>query len=319
MEGYSDQPADGNYKRYIPVVTAMCCLISIVLFVGVNMETLPYSWASMERWGAAVMTPDRITPFWWQLITSNFLHVDIGHLIFNLYWLWIFGKKMEREGKLPSYLVFILSAALVSSLTMLAFVSETGIGLSGIVYAQFGYLWVKSATAGRYENYLSRRTIHIFLLWLLLCFALSSFGIWNVGNAAHLGGMLWGAFLAWLSRYRLPIRWAAATSTMALLVVFLIYSPFSTTYLSYKAFQLHQQQRVEEAVIEYRRILKRDPDNEFATQNLKQLEIYQLEKKAFTYHNNHQYAQARLVYSQILQLDSNDKWAKENLMLLSDN
>jgi len=47
----------------------------------------------------------------WRLFTAIFPHVDILHLAFNLYWLWIFGTVIERVlGHTKTELLIVLFA-----------------------------------------------------------------------------------------------------------------------------------------------------------------------------------------------------------------
>lgn len=316
MDESSNQTIDNTFKKYIPVVTAICCLISIVLFIGINLEGNANNWDVYKKWGAPSVA-DIFSGDYWGLITSNFLHVEIWHIAFNLYWFWIFGKKIEFETNKGFYVFLILSAGLVSSLAQLAFSDSTGMGLSGIGYALFGYLFVKSKTAEKYKNYLDKNTVNLFLLWLVLCVVLTRTGVWSVGNAAHIGGLLWGGLLAYLSKHEKYIQWMAGFSYIVILIILIIYSPFSTAYLSYQVYELHQNQKADEAIEVYKKILERDPDNEFAKVNLKQLELHQLEQKAFELHTKQKYSEARKLYKQILTIDKDNQWAKENLNKLS--
>lgn len=315
MEETFNQTTEDSYNRYLPIITAICCIICITLFVGINLETNRENWDMFRKWGAPPET-DIFNGDYWGLITSNFLHTEIWHIAFNLYWVWIFGKKIEFElGKL-NFAVFVLSAALVSSLAQLAFSDSAGIGLSGIGYALFGFLLIKSRTSEKYKNYLSKRTINLFLLWLVLCIFLTRTGILNVGNAAHIGGMLWGLLLAYIPKYDKYMQWSASFSYLALLIILVLHSPFSVAYLSYRAYELHKSQKTDEAVEVYQKILKANPDNEFAKENLKQIEIFELQKKAYDLHNERKYQEARQVYQRILSLDKNNHWAKDNLSTL---
>ena len=257
-----------------------------------------------------------ITAIFWGLITSNFLHVEIWHIAFNLYWLWILGKKIEFESNKGFYILLIISAALVSSLAELAFSDTTGIGLSGIGYALFGYLFVKSKTTAEYRNYLDKKTIYLFLIWLVVCVVLTKTGAWNVGNAAHFGGLFWGALVAYTSKYNKYLRWIIGLGFITALTALIFFSPFSTFYLSNKAYELHKDEKLEEAMVLYRKILKIDPDSEFAKTNLKQIEIHQLQEKAAELHTNQKYQEARQVYNQILSIDQDNEWAKKNMGLL---
>ncbi len=270
-----------------------------------------------RRWGAPSVT-HIFGGDYWGLISSNFFHVEIWHIAFNLYWLWFFGRKIEFESEKLFYIFLILSSALISSLAQLSFSPTTGIGLSGIGYALFGYLYVKSKTTEAYKGYLDKNTIYLFLFWLVLCIVLTKTGIMSIGNAAHIGGLAWGALLAYIGRRALYLQWIAGISYVGLLILMIFYSPFSTSYLSYQAYVLHNNQKVDEAITVYQKILKRDPGSEFARENLKQLTVYQLEKKASDLHTNEKYSEARELYNQILSIDKDNEWAKENLKLLPD-
>jgi GlpG protein len=292
MEKTINQTTDKNFQRYIPIITTICCLTSLILFIGINLQGKIDSWDVYRHWGAPSVT-NIFGGDYWGLITSNFLHVEIWHIAFNLYWFWIFGKKIEFETNKGFYLLFILSSALVSSLAQLAFSDTTGIGLSGIGYALFGFLLFKSKTTEQYKNYLKKSTINLFLFWLVLCAFLIKTGAWTVGNAAHTGGLLWGALVAYTSKFDKYMRWAARFIYATALVILIFYSPFSISYLSYQAYKLHKEQKTDAAIEAYKKILKRDPNSEFAKENLKQLEVQQLEEKALELHINQRYKEAR--------------------------
>jgi membrane associated rhomboid family serine protease len=315
IEETLNETTDTSFRKYFPIVTSICCLVSIALFIGINLEVKLDNWDAYKRWGAP-STFDIFAGDYWGLITSNFLHVQVWHIAFNLYWLWIFGKKIEFENNKVFFVFFILSAALVSSLSQLAFSDSTGIGLSGIVYAFFGFLYVKSKTAEEYKNYFDKKTTNLFFLWLVLCVILTKTGAWRVGNAAHIGGLLWGVLISYSSKYAKYVRWVTGSFYIGFLGILLFFSPFSTSYLSYRAYQLHKNQKVNEAIEVYKKILTRDPGNEFAKANLRQLKVHQLEEKAVDLHTKQKYSEARQIYMQILSIDRDNEWAKENLRRL---
>jgi GlpG protein len=314
MEDTANQAINISIKKYFPIVTALVCAICLVLFIGVNLDG-PLDMKVYKKWGS----PSAIDIFngdLWGLLTSNFLHTELWHIAANLYWFWRFGKKIEFETKKAFYVFFVLSSALVSSLAQLAFSNTTGIGLSGIGYAFFGFIYIRSKTNEEYRNFLERSTINLFLFWLVLCVILTRTGAWNVGNAAHLGGLFWGVLVAYIARYERQLRWSIGFIYLAILSLLIIRGPFSTAYLSYQAYELHTKGNVKEAIEAYKKILKRDPDSEFAKENLKQLELYPLQEKALELHQQGKYHEARQLYDQILKLDKDNEWAKANLSIL---
>ena len=67
-------------------------------------------------------------------------------------------------------------------------------GMSGVVYALFGYVWIK----GKYEPHLnmgvSQQTVLIMMVWLVICMVGL---IGNVANMAHLVGLIVGVAAAY--------------------------------------------------------------------------------------------------------------------------
>lgn len=309
------QTTDTKFKKYIPILTAIMCLLSIVLFIGINLEGNLDNWEVYKKWGSPSST-DIFNGSYWGLISSNFLHTEIWHIGFNLYWLWFFGKKIEFESTNGFYFLLILSSALVSSTAQLSFSDNTGIGLSGICYAFFGYIYLKSKTTEAYKNYLDKKTINLFMFWLVLCIVLTQTKAWTVGNAAHIGGLFWGMTLAFISRLHQKVQVIISLSLLVFLTSMIFWTPFSISYLSHEAYNLHKDQKVDEAILVYKKILTRDAKNEFALENLKQLEIHKLSEKAIKLHTDQKYKEARQVYNEILLIDKNNEWAMENIKRL---
>jgi membrane associated rhomboid family serine protease len=308
-------PIDNTFKKYIPILTAMCCVMSIILFIGINSEGKIDNWEIYKKWGAPSAT-DIYNGSYWGLISSNFLHIAILHIGFNLYWFWIFGKKIEFESDKNYYGLLIFTSALASSIAQLGFSDSTGIGLSGIVYSLFGFILIKSKTTEKYKSYLPKKTIILFILWLPLCIVLTYTKVWRVGNAAHLGGLLWGMTCAYISKFNTRKQWAIGLSLFFILASSIFWNPYSTSWLSHQAYELHKNKKLDEAMLVYKKILERSPDNEWAKANLKILEIHKLEEKAVELHKNQKYNEARQVYNQILSVDPNNEWAKGNLKIL---
>lgn len=306
-----------QYKKYVPLLTLICSLISIVLFIGINLEPDLESWDAYQKWGA----PDTHSIFngrYWGLISSNFLHVEILHLVFNLYWFWVFGKKMEYEIGEISFLFLIISSALISSLAELGFSGESGIGLSGIVYAFFGFILIKSKASNSYDGFLNSSTIRLFVMWMLFCIVLSYLKIFPIANAAHVGGFIWGLALAYFSEFKKLPQWVMGSLLFLTIASSVFWSPTSTAWLSYRAYELHFEDRFQEAKLLYEKILSRDPDNELVLANLEILEIEVLMEEAYQFHIDYEYEEARKAYEEILRLDENNEWAKESILLLPD-
>jgi GlpG protein len=307
--------ADASYRKYLPWVTILCGLACVILFIGINLEPKQDTWEVFHKWGSP-SAGDIWNGDYWGLVTSNFLHLEIWHIAFNLYWFWFLGKKIEFETAKAFFFPLLLSAALVSSLSQLAFSGTTGIGLSGIVYAFFGYILSKSKTDEAFRGFINQKTINWFFLWLLLCILLTYTKVWEVGNAAHLGGLLWGLLLGYLAKFRKAVQLGLAFGLLLVFSATLFYQPWSTTWLQHKAYNLLKEQRLDEGEVVCNAILAKDKDNEFAKANLREIRINRLCKKAYDAHAERRYADALRMYQEVLQLEPENAWAKENLALL---
>ena len=311
----SETPPSNSFKKYFPLLTTICCLICAVIFIGINLEEKVDSWDAYRKWGLLPAT-DIFNGGYWTLITSNFFHTELWHIVFNLYWFWIFGKKIEFESNKIYYGAIIFTSALVSSSAQLAFSDSTGIGFSGIGYSLFGFILIKDKTSENYKNYLDKKTINLFLFWLALCVILTKTKAWSIGNAAHIAGFLWGVTLAYITKFDKAKQSIIGLSFLAITISSIFWSPFSTAWLSFQASEFHVNQKYDEAIELYKKILSRNSDNEFAKTNLQQLEIYKLQEKATAFHKEHKYKEAFEIYNQILKIDKENKWAKESLETL---
>jgi membrane associated rhomboid family serine protease len=126
----------------------------------------------------------------WRLVTSIFPHVNVLHLIFNLYWLWVFGTLVEQVyGQFKTAALIFLFAVGPNALEY-AF-SSGGVGLSGVGYGLFGLLWILSKRDERFRDAVDQRTIQLFVIWFFFCIFATATNFMRVGNVAHgAGGVL---------------------------------------------------------------------------------------------------------------------------------
>ena len=107
------------------------------------------------------------------------------------------GVIESRQHALRIAILFLLcsSAGIVGQYFLSG---STCIGMSGVVYGLFGYLWVYSLMAPQDRLGVRNETIIILLVWLVLGFSgvLDRLLGVRVGNWAHLFGMLMGMLVA---------------------------------------------------------------------------------------------------------------------------
>lgn len=154
----------------------------------------------------------------WRLITSAFLHVDVFHLVFNLYWLWDFGRPVEQHfGHARAALLLALFA--VGSAAFDFALASGGVGLSGVGYGLCGLLWVLSRRDQRFHGTITRSIIFLFVAWFALCVVLTVKGVYQVANVAHAAGFIFGILTGFALTAPAPRRRLAGVCISALLVL----------------------------------------------------------------------------------------------------
>lgn len=143
----------------------------------------------------------------WRLLTSILPHISIIHLIFNVYWVWIFGSTVERAFGHAKTAQLILLFAFTSNSFDFG-LAQGGVGLSGVGYGLFGLLWILSRRDERFRSTMPPKTVHVFLLWFVFCIVTTIAGVFAVANVAHGAGAVIGILTGYAITtpvYRRPI------------------------------------------------------------------------------------------------------------------
>lgn len=141
----------------------------------------------------------------WTIITYMFLHKDIWHILFNMLWLYWFGRifleYLDQKKLVAVYLLGGISGALVYILSFNIFPAFTGIVAESVaIGASASVMAIVIAIAAYVPDY----TIQLFLFgrikikyMALAIFVLTSvmdFSVNSGGKLAHMGGALFGYF-----------------------------------------------------------------------------------------------------------------------------
>ncbi|MFC0322700.1 rhomboid family intramembrane serine protease [Gallibacterium melopsittaci] len=131
----------------------------------------------------------------WRYLSHTLVHLSIPHLVFNLLWWWIFAGLIERLQGIHRIVLIYLVAGVASGFAQY-FASGIGFfGLSGVVYAVLGYVWIESRF-----NQQKIFDVPIGFSWFLIIGIVSGFfspliGL-SMGNSAHIAGLCTGCVLA---------------------------------------------------------------------------------------------------------------------------
>ncbi|MDD0852278.1 rhomboid family intramembrane serine protease [Halobacteriovorax sp. GB3] len=126
----------------------------------------------------------------WRLVTPSFLHFGWMHVIFNLLWWKDLGKVVEST-KGPLYLVlFVILISLGSNLGQYYISGPLFGGLSGVVYALLGRLWVQRLIDDKFEFGLPKQDAILMIAWFFL--GLLNIMDMRMANMAHAMGLTLG-------------------------------------------------------------------------------------------------------------------------------
>jgi membrane associated rhomboid family serine protease len=188
-----------------PWVTRLLMANVVMFFLTMVLGGLP---------NILVLVPALVWRQPWTAFTYMFLHAGMGHIFFNMLFLFFFGPRLEAKlgGKrfISLYLASGLTGALLSVLTPWVAI----VGASGAVYGVlfgFAYFWPREKIYIWGILPVEARVLVTFAVVLSLWAGYQGGG--GVAHFAHLGGFL-GAFLYLKisERWTPAARWKRATA-----------------------------------------------------------------------------------------------------------
>ena len=130
-------------------------------------------------------------------------------------------------------------------------------------------MWATRSKYPQFSEVLDARTIQIVVMWLVGCFVATYLKVWDVGNAAHLGGLLFGGAVAgaFVLQVKRRLVFAGLVVLVILAIVPLFWCPWSVTWLTTKAYDAHVAEHYDVALDRYTQIIDLDPENAWAYMN----------------------------------------------------
>lgn len=182
-----------HHFRRLPVtlsLIALSCFISLITWFG-EFYT-PLSWFYYDT---DLILSGQI----WRLITPIFLHfpamgIIFAHLAFNMIWLYQFGELIERSNSSRFLLLLVVVSGVVSNVAQAQVTGGLFGGMSGVVYALLGYLFVMKKLNPSYPARI-QDNIAYFLIGFMVVAALGLFGE-SIANTAHVVGFIVGVLFA---------------------------------------------------------------------------------------------------------------------------
>jgi rhomboid protease GluP len=169
---------------------------------------------------------------WWTLLTANYLHASILHIVFNMMALRSLGPLVEHLFGSSRFFIIYTIAGLAGSLLSSALGTYSSVGASGAVFGLGGaliyYGWRRGGSFGQsiFRNM-------AFFLGINLVLGFSSRGL--IDNWGHLGGLIGGALFAALLGFEEQRReslWQHILALAALVFVVVCFVLMAVSFFS---------------------------------------------------------------------------------------
>lgn len=193
-----------NLTKLIYINIAVFILITIVAIIGflLNNQTIADTALNIFSVPSALKSL-LLRP--WTLFTYMFVHKDIWHILFNMLWLYWFGKifleYLDQRKLVAVYLLGGLSGALLYILSFNLFPAFDGVvAVSVAIGASASVMAIVIAIAAYVPDY----TVQLFLfgrikikymaLAIFILTSIMDFSVNSGGKLAHIGGAFFGYF-----------------------------------------------------------------------------------------------------------------------------
>lgn len=126
----------------------------------------------------------------WRIITPALIHFSTLHITMNLTMWWHFGGLIELKQSTKRLMILFFIAAIISNTAQYMVTGALFGGMSGVVYAVFGYVWIYSKYKPSEGITIAPAFFGLSLFWMAAGF----FDLlpMNIANTAHLAGLLSG-------------------------------------------------------------------------------------------------------------------------------
>src|SRR5438093_3787719 len=187
-----------NYSSYFPAGVKWLLITDVAIFL---LSCIGGSAVSRHLLLLA-LTPIAVLEHFaiYQLVTYMFLHGGIGHILFNMLALWMFGMDLERDWGTRRFLKYYFLCGIGAGLCDVLVNAAMGnfntrtIGSSGGIYGlllAFGVLYPDRIVLMSFLFPIKAKYFVMIIGGIAFLNSVGSAGS-GVSNVAHLGGMLFG-------------------------------------------------------------------------------------------------------------------------------
>ena len=184
-------------------ISLIILTINILLYVlmallemraGAGADAFMQSASSSVLAGVGALYPGVIAAGeWWRLVTWNFLHIGLMHLLFNSLALYQIGPLVEETFGPAKFIFIYLATGIAAGVASLVIKPAFTAGASG---ALFGLIGLMAAYGYRQGGVLGRALMKQMLIWAAFGFVIGLMP--GINNIAHAGGFVAGGALAFI-------------------------------------------------------------------------------------------------------------------------
>lgn len=204
FQAFSGMPVEAwNPVHHRPVATM--CLMALLVLIFIAQMSMPFINEHFILYPHKFFSGEQL----WTLLSAGFLHSGVGHLLGNLYFLYIFGDNVEDHLGKRRFIVMYLLAVVFASLAYLIakWGSEVGVvGASGAIAALMGaYIMIFPRIKLYFTIFFFpvRLGVTWYLsFWLIFNVVMMFVGGGGVAWSAHVGGFVFGLAAGHFLRFR---------------------------------------------------------------------------------------------------------------------
>ena len=171
-----------NQFKFSPVF--LLIIINVFIYLITNNQ-----WSIHQLFGIS-----NTNFYLWQPITYMFLHGGLTHLFFNMFLLWMFGKRLETIWGPLKFISYYFITGIGAGILIYIFSDAVTIGASGAIMAilfAYGYIYPNQILFLWFIPMKAKYAI-LILIFMELSQELARNPVDNISHVGHLGGMLFG-------------------------------------------------------------------------------------------------------------------------------
>lgn len=188
--------------RSTPITFALilaCAIVALISELGVESQRVAWLFYPLLPSDSlqSLLAGINSLEFFVRTFTPMILHFGELHLIFNMLWLWYFGKQLEGTHPRLLFAALILLTSFAGNTSQYLYSQFNNFGgMSGVIYGLVGYAWLTHRFMPK--SYLMINN-SMFVVFVIALIAMEFVAGSMIASAAHLGGLVTGLLFGFIT------------------------------------------------------------------------------------------------------------------------